>query len=68
MEPIAGEPFVCKRCARAYNEPKAGGKPIRCECGWWYYNDGAGMREVYWQRLEPYRMPPELRRLFKVEI
>ena len=59
-------PFVCRRCARTYAQPKAGERPIRCECGWWYYNDGVKVREAYWQRLEPYRMPPELARLFKV--
>jgi hypothetical protein len=65
---ISGPTFTCSRCHRVYPYPHDHGAPIRCECGWWYYNDGAGMREVYWQRLEPYRMPPELRRLFKVEI
>ena len=64
---LDGDTFICKRCKREYPHPHAGERPIRCECGWWYYNDGAGIREVFWQRLEPYRMPPELRRLFKVE-
>ena len=64
---LDGDTFICKRCKREYPHPHAGERPIRCECGWWYYNDGAGIREVFWQRLEPYRMPPELKRLFKVE-
>ncbi len=67
MQPIEGRKYACKRCQRVYNYPQPGERPIRCECGWWYYNDGAGVREAYWQRLEPYRMPPELRRLFHVD-
>jgi hypothetical protein len=63
--PIEGRKFVCKRCKREYAYPHQGDRPIRCECGWWYYNDGAAIREVYWQRLEPYRVPPELRKLFR---
>lgn len=59
-----GKHFVCKRCKREYNYPVAGARPIRCECGWWYYNDGAAIREAYWQRLEPYRMPPSFAELF----
>jgi hypothetical protein len=68
QKPIDGPKFVCKRCKREYAEPLPGERPIRCECGWWYYNDGAGLREVYWQRLEPYRIPPDLEHLFKVDI
>ncbi|HEY5339890.1 MAG TPA: hypothetical protein VIK27_02595 [Candidatus Aquilonibacter sp.] len=64
---MAGKTFVCKRCKRSYAYPTAGERPIRCECGWWYFNDGAGIREAYWQRIEPYRMPPDLRAMFKVE-
>jgi len=56
--------FICKRCKREYQPPVAGERPIRCECGWWYYNDGVALREVFWQRLSRYRMPPELARLF----
>ncbi len=63
-KPIQGKKFVCKRCKRAYGYPVAGARPIRCECGWWYYNDGATIREAYWQRIEPYRMPPSFARLF----
>ena len=62
---VAGEKkFVCKRCKREYPYPAAGARPIRCECGWWYYNDGAAIREAYWQRLEPFRDPPGLSKLF----
>jgi hypothetical protein len=67
MKPIQGKPFVCKRCKRTYSYPQPGERPIRCECGWWYYHDGAALREAYWQRLEPYRIPPELRRLFAAQ-
>jgi hypothetical protein len=66
-EPITGRAFVCKRCKREYPWPQPDGKPIRCECGWWYWNDGAGIREAFWERIDPYRMPPPLRQLFKVE-
>ncbi|HVS47151.1 MAG TPA: hypothetical protein VMS32_10885 [Verrucomicrobiae bacterium] len=62
---LGAHPFVCKRCHREYPFPKPGERPIRCECGWWYYNDGIKVRDAYWQRLESYRMPPELARLFK---
>lgn len=61
---IEGRVFVCKRCSRRYAYPQPGERPIRCECGWWYSNDGAGICEAYWQRIESYRMPPELKRLF----
>jgi hypothetical protein len=63
--PIEGRRFTCKRCHREYAYPEANARPIRCECGWWYYNDGAGIRESYQQRLEPYRTPPDLRALFE---
>jgi hypothetical protein len=59
-----GKRFVCKRCKREYNYPIEGARPIRCECGWWYYNDGATIREAYWQRIEPYRTPPSFIKLF----
>ncbi len=67
MQPIEGKVFVCKRCKRRYNYPQPGERPIRCECGWWYYNNGASVREVYWQRIEPYRMPPELKHFFNAD-
>ncbi|HEY1680978.1 MAG TPA: hypothetical protein VGF98_05035 [Candidatus Tumulicola sp.] len=63
--PIEGRRFTCKRCQRVYAYPEANDRPIRCECGWWYYNDGAGIRESYQQRLEPYRTPANLRTLFE---
>ena len=62
--PITGRKFVCKRCDRVYAYPKTGERPIRCECGWWYYNDGAALREAFWQRIAPYRMPPDFPHLF----
>ena len=37
---IDGPTFTCRRCARVYQYPQAGGKPVRCECGWWYHNLG----------------------------
>jgi len=61
---IEGRKFVCKRCGREYLYPQAGERPIRCECGWWYYNDGVKVREAYWQRIEPYRTPRSIARLF----
>jgi len=67
IPPIEGKKLVCKRCKREYAYPVAGEKPVRCECGWWYYNDGVALREAFWQRLSPYRMPPELARLFHTE-
>lgn len=59
--------FVCKRCKREYAPLLAGERPIRCECGWWYYNDGVALREVFWQRISPYRVPPELAHLFPTD-
>ncbi|MGC2129416.1 MAG: hypothetical protein WA629_04880 [Candidatus Aquilonibacter sp.] len=65
---MAEKQFVCKRCKRAYAYPQAGERPIRCECGWWYYNDGAFIREAFWQRIEPYRVPKDLERMFEPEL
>lgn len=65
VPPIEGRKFVCKRCKREYPYPQAGERPIRCECGWWYFNDGAAIREAYCQRIEPYRTPVDVKRLFK---
>jgi hypothetical protein len=67
LEPITGKKFTCRRCKRVYNYPQAGERPIRCECGWWYYNDGTKVREAYWQRIEPYRVPPAIARLFELK-
>jgi len=64
-KPIEGKKFVCKRCKREYEYPQPDERPIRCECGWWYYNDGTGIREAYWQRIDPYRVPPSLNALFE---
>jgi hypothetical protein len=62
--PIQGKKFVCKRCKRAYAYPQPGDRPIRCECGWWYLNDGGNVREAYYQRIEPYRTPRSVRGVF----
>lgn len=62
---MAEKQFVCKRCKRVYPPLVAGERPIRCECGWWYYNDGAAIREAFWQRIEPYRTPKNLIALFE---
>jgi hypothetical protein len=37
-----GPIFTCPRCGREYPYPPDHGKPIRCECGWWYENLGHG--------------------------
>ncbi len=58
------EKFVCKRCKREYAYPEVNARPIRCECGWWYFNDGAAIREAYCQRIEMYRTPNDVRALF----
>ena len=63
--PIEGRKFTCKRCKRVYPYPEPRDRPIRCECGWWYYNDGGAIRETYYQRIEPYRTPRNLQRLFR---
>lgn len=65
MKPIGAKKFVCKRCAREYNYPQPGERPIRCECGWWYANEGGRIRETYWQRIEPYREPKDVGKIFK---
>lgn len=61
---IDGNIFLCKRCKREYAYPAAKARPIRCECGWWYYNDGFAIREEYWQRLEPYRTVNNVQAMF----
>ncbi len=65
VKQIEGKKFVCRRCKRVYEYPRPDERPIRCECGWWYYNDGTGIREAYWQRIEPYRKPRSLNALFE---
>ena len=65
--PLGASRFVCKRCKREYNPPQPGARPIRCECGWWYYNDGVDIRETYWQRIAPYRVPPAFKELFPTD-
>jgi len=39
---VPGPSFTCSRCHRVYAYPHDHGAPIRCECGWWYYNLGHG--------------------------
>jgi hypothetical protein len=39
---LTGPTFTCSRCKRVYPYPPDQGRPIRCECGWWYYNLGHG--------------------------
>ncbi len=65
---MAEKKFVCKRCKRVYPYPQVDAPPIRCECGWWYFNDGPFIREAFWQRIEPYRTPKSLVRLFEPEL
>jgi hypothetical protein len=42
QNPIHGAKFDCPRCKRVYSFPEEHGKPVRCECGWWYTNVGRG--------------------------
>jgi len=51
--PIEGEKFICKRCGRVYAYPKLNGRPIRCECGWWYWNDYGKIKEAFRERIDP---------------
>jgi hypothetical protein len=62
---MAEKHYTCKRCKRVYPFPQQGQRPIRCECGWWYYNDGVTIREAFWQRIEPYRTPKNVVALFE---
>jgi hypothetical protein len=39
---LGGPTFTCTRCKRVYAYPSDRARPIRCECGWWYYNLGHG--------------------------
>ncbi len=65
---MAEKQYVCKRCKRVYPFPQPGERPIRCECGWWYFNDGAAIREAFWQRIEPYRTPKNVEALFETGV
>ncbi|MBV9149445.1 MAG: hypothetical protein JO024_06255 [Candidatus Eremiobacteraeota bacterium] len=53
MPPIEGRKFTCKRCGRVYAYPEVNGGPIRCECGWWYWNDHGKIRDAFRQRIDP---------------
>ena len=50
---IEGRKFICKRCRRVYPYPEDDGRPIRCECGWWYWNERGKIREAFRQRIDP---------------
>ncbi|GAC1359205.1 MAG: hypothetical protein NVSMB31_19550 [Vulcanimicrobiaceae bacterium] len=51
--PIEGKKFTCKRCKRVYGYPEPNGKPVRCECGWWYWNLAGQVKEKFLQRIDP---------------
>ena len=51
--PIEGKKFTCKRCKRVYAYPECDGAPVRCECGWWYWNAGGKIKEKFNQRIDP---------------
>jgi len=50
---IEGKKFTCKRCKRVYAYPQENGRPVRCECGWWYKNDHGKIVESFKQRIDP---------------
>jgi hypothetical protein len=50
--PIEGRKYTCKRCGRIYAYPIENGRPIRCECGWWYWNDHGKIKEAFRQRID----------------
>jgi len=50
-EPISGPTFTCKRCTRVYPHPKAGDRPLRCECGWVYTYDNGAIHEAFMPRI-----------------
>ncbi len=50
--PVEGRKFTCKRCRREYAYPQENGRPVRCECGWWYWNDHGKIREAFRQRID----------------
>jgi len=49
--PIAGRKMTCRRCDRVYAFPRPGDPPIRCECGWWYVNNGGRIEEHFKSRI-----------------
>ena len=49
--PIAGRHLRCRRCGRAYAYPEVNGPPIRCECGWWYFNHAGRIEEEFRPRI-----------------
>jgi hypothetical protein len=49
--PLGPRTLTCSRCARVHAYPVDGGKPIRCECGWWYENHAGLIQEYFRSRL-----------------
>jgi hypothetical protein len=49
--PLHGVTLTCNRCTRVHPFPESGGKPARCECGWWYSNDNGLIQEEFKPRL-----------------
>ncbi|HVA37793.1 MAG TPA: hypothetical protein VNJ51_09280 [Candidatus Dormibacteraeota bacterium] len=36
LQKIAAGQFACRVCGRVHDEPREGGPPVICPCGWWY--------------------------------
>jgi hypothetical protein len=51
QDALQGKTLTCKRCGRVHPYPQAGGAPVRCECGWWYENDGGRIVDEFKPRL-----------------
>jgi hypothetical protein len=49
--PLGNVTLTCSRCKRVHAYPQDGGKPVRCECGWWYENHGGLIREEFKSRI-----------------
>jgi hypothetical protein len=49
--PLGPQTLTCRRCKRVHAYPVDGGKPIRCECGWWYENRNGLIQEQFKSRL-----------------
>ncbi|MBD5656181.1 MAG: hypothetical protein IAI50_13540 [Candidatus Eremiobacteraeota bacterium] len=49
--PVIGASLTCSRCKRVHPYPVEGGRPIRCECGWWYENLNGLIQEDFKPRL-----------------
>ncbi|MBD5634762.1 MAG: hypothetical protein IAI49_09815 [Candidatus Eremiobacteraeota bacterium] len=48
---LGSRTLTCSRCGRVHAYPVDGGRPIRCECGWWYENRGGLIQEHFKPRL-----------------